>query len=162
MDLLSFHSHGKNSSFSFIWENKFYVSSCGKQRLWRGQNNPSLSHRGKQSSIPCGSNNIRGNNHLSLSHVETIFMWSRKKKQQPFLLLFFSLMCWNDPFSQIILSFMYIVEFYIWLLPWCCSPCSSSSIFFFSSFLPHFVALVPFSSIFCVTSCSSSCISTWQ
>lgn len=41
------------------------------------KNNPSFCHCGKQSFVPCGSNNIRRNNYLSLSHVETIFilMW---------------------------------------------------------------------------------------
>ncbi len=77
MNRLSFHSHGSNPSFSFIWENKFYVSSCGKQRLWRRRNNPSFSHCGKQSSVPCGSNNKRRNNHVFFFHAETIFflMW---------------------------------------------------------------------------------------
>ncbi|CAK9869939.1 unnamed protein product [Sphagnum jensenii] len=41
-------------------------------------------------------------------------------------------------------------------------PCSSSSIFFFFSSLPRSAALVPFSSISCVTPCSSSRSSTWQ
>ncbi len=41
-------------------------------------------------------------------------------------------------------------------------PCSSSSIFVFSSSLLHFATLVLFSSISCVTPCNSSYSNTWQ
>jgi hypothetical protein len=86
MDHLSSHSQGSNPCFSLIRENKSYVSSCGKQRQRRRRGNPSLSHCGKQSFVPCGSSSRRRNNHLSLS-----LMWKQKKKQQSSHLLSLSL-----------------------------------------------------------------------
>ncbi len=161
------------SFFSFTWKKFISFFHLGKQILCFIMWQTKIMKKTKQSISLSSWKTIlypmwkqqhkRKQSSLFFSCKNKFFFHVEHKKQQPFLLLSFFLMCWNDPFSQIILSFMYIVEFYIWLLPWCCSPCSSSSsIFFFSYFLPHFHALVPFSSIFCVILCSNSCISTWQ
>jgi hypothetical protein len=78
---------------------------------------------------------------LSLMWKWSSFSCGVENEATSSLSISFSFMCRSNFFPQIILSFVYIVESYIWLLPWCCS---------LAHFLltpPPFSSFLPFSLI---------------